>query len=239
MAPTESFSFLLKSKDEIKIAKSGVDPEVVTNDAPFILPPSAFEAQPQVNELGAETDYRIAFFPETYVTDMVLKIKLPDQIDIVDQTVECISLSSNVDDLITCEIEEDSGKIIVSNAFTTSLYDQSKGMIFSVGTLRNPASLQTTESFEIETLTQDGYLIDQRTEDLVINFDCLLPCRTCLEGSNNQCASCFTADTQQSLKSILHEGSCIETCPISSVALADQTCAACYDEGCEACDGPD
>ena len=76
--------------------------------------------------------------------------------------------------------------------------------MFSIEGLRNPDSLQMTDSFEISSFTADGYLIDYRDSDLVINFECLLPCRRCKEGSNSQCSACFT-DGLLTTKAILHE----------------------------------
>ena len=99
----------------------------MTNDSPFTLIPSAFEAQPDLNELGAETNYRIAFFPETYIRDMTVKIKLPSQITFVDQEADivCKSLSSNVDSSIQCILDSETGWIMISGAFSRNLFDSS------------------------------------------------------------------------------------------------------------------
>lgn len=251
-APSDPFSFILTSKDGIQIAaNSGV--ETVTNDSPFTLFPSAFEAQPDLNELGAETNYRIAFFPETYIRDMTVKIKLPSQISFVDQEADivCKSLSSNVDSSIQCILDSETGWIMISGAFSRNLFDSSQGIVFSIEGLKNPNSLQTTDSFEIVSLTEDGFLIDSRDSELVINFECLLPCRSCKEGSNSECSACFT-DGLLTSKAILHESQCIETCPLSSVMivtneettiaatyLEEQTCAPCFDSKCTNCSGPE
>lgn len=204
-----------------------------------------------MNSLGATTTYRIAFFPETYVKSMVLHLKLPEQIAFADETeadgVECKSLSSNVASSIKCELAEDEETtVVISDAFNTHFYDSSKGILFSIAGLKNPSTLTTVDSFEIETLTEDGYAIDSRKTDLIINFECMLPCKTCIDGFNDRCASCFT-DGTISTKAILVEDLCIDTCPVNQVAVLGElanapdakTCVSCFDARCDRCSGPD
>lgn len=59
------------------------------------------------NQLGEESDYRIAFFPETYIRGMTLALTLPEQIKLADpsNSIECTSLSNNVADSIECSFE--------------------------------------------------------------------------------------------------------------------------------------
>ena len=73
---------------------------------------------------------------------MVIQLKFPEQIQVASEgSMDCESLSSNVDDSIECFYFAEQDSIIVSNAFNTILYDQSQGLIFSIGMLKNPDTL--------------------------------------------------------------------------------------------------
>ena len=92
---------------------------------------------------------------------MTLELKLPNQITLVNSdAIQCESLSSNVDDDIECTYNTEKGSIEISEAFTTRIFDHDDGIVLSLGPLKNPDSLQTTDSFEISSLTKEGYLID-------------------------------------------------------------------------------
>ena len=54
--------------------------------------------------------------------------------------------------------------------------------------------LLETESFGVTTFTKDGYMIDQRLEELGVSFTCLKPCRLCAPDTNRQCIACFPFD---------------------------------------------
>ena len=154
--------------------------------------------------MGAATKYRIAFYPETFVEGMVVQLKFPEQIQVVPGVpFECESLSSNVDETIDCQYYAAQQSIIISNAFNTKLYDSSQGLVFSVGLLKNPETLQITDSFYVRTITEDGFPIDFQDEDMTIEFKCLLPCASCSVGTNNECTSCHT-DGILTNKPVLH-----------------------------------
>lgn len=98
----------------------------------------------------------------------------------------------------------------------------------TIESLYNPGTNLITDSFEIETRTYDGFMMDSIVEGLSVNFYCLFPCRTCLEETPSVCLSCYTATTDYIY---LFENKCLEKCPDKMYAMEDesgvQTCGLC------------
>ena len=80
--------------------------------------------------------------------------------------------------------------------------------------MTNPSQLITTDSFKISTMTQDGYLIDSRETGIVISFECISSCKTCVDGYSDKCQSC---DSDK----VLYEDQCVEECPLGLVSVDD------------------
>lgn len=67
----------------------------------------------------------------------------------------------------------------------------------------------TLKSWELNTLTSDGFLIDRVSNGLSISFPCNAPCQTCLADNPNYCLTCnaLTGST------ILYSNRCYSKCP--------------------------
>jgi len=222
-APSDPFSFTLKSPDGFLIAQNSSLGRVATL-MPFQLPVSAFLAAPLDYRIGEITNYDIKYFPATYVAGMLIELKLPSQLHLVNiYSIECISMSRNVAATVTCKYDSLRDAIIVAKALTTIEYDIGEGVVFRVGKIRNPLKMLKTDSFRVTTFTEDGYLVDERTQDLSISFDCLKPCRTCLDHSNVVCETCF----EDSDSMLLHKGKCINQCPTKFFPTQNLTAFTC------------
>lgn len=147
---------------------------------------------------------------------MLLEVKLPNQLSLVDIfNIECSFLFSKLDAAaIQCEYDTVRDSIIFSRPTNAPEFDEINGLVFKFGKIRNPKTLVETESFGLTSFTTDGYLIDQRLDDLVVSFTCLKPCRLCAPQSNSQCIACFADDDPFTPGlSVLHEGTCNFGCP--------------------------
>ena len=137
--------------------------------------------------------------------------------------------------------------MLITKAFSAIDYNADLGIQFALATINNPSSLLTTSSFSVTTFSQDGYLVDSRTSDLVLSFGCLEPCQLCAPGSNKICSVCHKpGDPLFSGKAFLYNGLCIETCPdslgtfdsLDLVSGESQTiCVKCHDSDCASCSG--
>jgi len=65
-------------------------------------------------------------------------------------------------------------------------------IVFS--TLKNPERNIVTDSFVLKTYTHEGYMLDELTEGLVINFFCEYPCADCDSLVKDFCVSCYGGD---------------------------------------------
>lgn len=88
---------------------------------------------------------------------------------------------------IVCEYDQFKDSVIFGKALDAPEPTDSKteGIVFKFGKIMNPTQLLETDSFGVTTFTKDGYLIDQRLEDLIVSFTCLKPCRLCAPETNN------------------------------------------------------
>lgn len=81
------------------------------------------------------------------------------------------------------------------------------GSNVNVTNVKNPPIKAVTNHFLLESYTPEGYMIEMVT-DFSLNFQCALPCKTCLGDSNSVCETCF--DTG---KYLLVQGMCYTKCP--------------------------
>ena len=178
-----------------------------------------------------------------------MEVKLPSQLSLVNIfSIDCsILFSKTVANAILCEYDTVKDSVIFTKASTALDFDISEGLVFKFGKIRNPTSLIETESFGITSFTKDGYIIDQRLEDLVVSFNCLKPCRLCAPETNNECIACFAVDDPFTPNSsVLHGGQCMFGCPFPQKPFDSKdtypgfihtTCITCFDSFCEKCSG--
>ena len=67
----------------------------------------------------------------------------------------------------------------------------------------------TTKSWDVVTMTADGYMIDRVSKGMTLTFPCNLPCQTCKNGLPKVCTSCNGINGEV----ILWNGRCIKQCP--------------------------
>ena len=76
------------------------------------------------------------------------------------------------------------------------------------------------------------YSAKESDKDLYLDFNCNLPCKTCIPKNNTGCQTCFTDTLSQSkgLPKHLLNNYCIETCPLFYYSSSkDYACQKCYD----------
>ena len=98
--------------------------------------------------------------------------------------------SSNLAHNTTCILNTPES-ILVSNLFPTASFTAGDNLTISIeNCLLNVTEKVLTSSWNISTLTVDGYAIDRVDQGLSINFSCNAPCLTCSSESPSVCLSC-------------------------------------------------
>ena len=83
-------------------------------------------------------------------------------------------------------------------------------------------SSNTTDSFQIFTYTNDGFLIDSRTSGLSIIYLCQPPCQTC----QGDLVNCLTCSNKSSFP-YLNGTNCLSTCPNGYFLNSNNECQQC------------
>lgn len=111
-------------------------------------------------------------------------------------------------DNITCSLVN-ANQILIPSAL--NLKDVAPEKIqFRIESLINPTSNLVTGSFEIITTTYDGYLVDNLTAGMEVNFYCIFPCQTCEKTNPSKCLSCYKTSTDYIY---LFQEKCYDDCP--------------------------
>ncbi len=150
--------------DESIIGAFTATPRTIPGDAVSITPTSFV--------VGDITKYTFEFTNENPIpNNAVIKVLIPEKITVVnpldiayDFSVET-ELTMNPD--ANCAINGQ--ELTITGGFNNRL-DAGSTVGFSLARLKNPSSMKSTASFEIETKTSDGYLIDVRRSDLRITM---------------------------------------------------------------------
>ncbi|CDW73754.1 UNKNOWN [Stylonychia lemnae] len=129
-----------------------------------------------------------------------------------------------------CTIDTSKQNILVKDAANLQV---AAGTTFTVNIygLINSKLAAQTNSFQIETRTSDGNIINYAYQYLTVTNDCDYPCLTCQSGSPSKCLTC---DIISQYKLILNN-QCIETCPSTYFSLNNQ-CLKCESQ-CAECLG--
>jgi proprotein convertase subtilisin/kexin type 5 len=115
-------------------------------------------------------------------------------------------------------------RITIEKAFDADyVVDDESGVTFVLSGFVNPATSAQSDSFEITTLTLDGYYIDSVSDGLVLNSDCNYPCKSCGTEDASTCTACFTSGTLD----LLQSGTCVSSCATGFFDNADGDCEAC------------
>lgn len=77
--------------------------------------------------------------------------------------------------------------------------------------LVNREIAEVSDSFEILTLTEDGFLIDEYLEGLTVSSNCDWPCWECPVGEPSKCLKCDTRE--EALLPLFYDGTCRNDCP--------------------------
>jgi len=80
-----------------------------------------------------------------------------------------------------------------------------------------------TSSFKVETFTYDGYVIDERTSNLTVNFYCDYPCASCDLELTDKCYSCYGGIDER----YYWDYTCIDDCPTGYYETKSNNCSAC------------
>jgi hypothetical protein len=138
---------------------------------------------------------------------MLMVIVIPDELKL-SNTITCESISG-LSTEAACTFNN--GNLTLKNAFTSQT--EPKLIKFWIENFTNPATTLRTKSFKFYTFTSDGYLIDSLDSNVLIDFKCALPCKTCLPTNNTGCSACFT--DSKVYPSYLYRDYCISECPAS------------------------
>ena len=98
--------------------------------------------------------------------------------------------------------------------------------------MTNPDTEIQTGNFKVYSYTADGFSLDFRDKDLYLDFNCNLPCKTCIPKNNTGCQTCFIDSLSQSkgLPKHLLNNYCIDTCPLFYYSSSkDFSCQKCFD----------
>ena len=76
--------------------------------------------------------------------------------------------------------------MVVKNGFG-NITEKPFSIQFKINNIENPSIPIITSTFAIQTNSYDGYMLDQLSQGLTINFICGMPCQTCQTGSNTKC----------------------------------------------------
>ena len=168
--PTSTFGikafFSLEAKDLVD-----VDNTLTLQTKPRILSKDTILIEPNSFVVGELTTYQISFVnlnPILYLSKLKLLLppglKIPN-IEVSQNSFVSISvLSTNT--LCTINNQE----ILISNAFANTV-ETGQNISFSIGGIKNPLSMEPTTSFHIETMNQEGFLIDARYTSLVVKMN--------------------------------------------------------------------
>jgi len=153
---------------------------------------------------------------------MIIKFQIPTEVGIPEEGVTCIGLAGTNERDLTCNVDIfDDHLLVLSDALST--VDTKPGLIkFEIQSLINPSNgTNMTESFQISTYTTDGYLIDNITTGLELNFFCNHPCQTCNQTQASQCFTCYNKATSDF--TYLFEEKCLDDCPIGMYEVEANT----------------
>ena len=185
--------------------------------------------------MNDNTSYTFSFIPSNYVTGMTMLIEFPAQIKVAIDSPLCEPVAGMGVDM-TCSFNQTQRTLMIKEAFP--FLTAPRLLRFLLHNLTNPPVLLTTSTFKVYTYTSDGYLMDQRETDILINFVCSLPCKSCIQTNNTACATCFT-DATTSITGLpyLLNNYCFEMCPRSYYVDAQYACQKCYTSACVSCTG--
>jgi hypothetical protein len=148
----------------------------VANTIPGAIQSRLTDALPSFMEKGANVNYTFGFIPINFEKDMLIKVRFPYQITFKDpwnETIGCVGLNGTSHPNLTCTLDRGSNTVTVVDALS-KIYIRPKKIIILFTNIINPVSNIITNSFDIETETADGYLIDRLDDDrpVFVNFFC-------------------------------------------------------------------
>lgn len=127
---------------------------------------------------------------------MKIIITLPKQVGFTNDTLRCEGLAGTDEPLLACEVDEKTKTVTIRSAFTYQRGNPGTIKIL-LSQLRNPSENIVTDSFKIETWTQEdtwtdlGFRLDHVLSNITVNFYCEYPCMSCNRDEQSHCNSCY------------------------------------------------
>lgn len=229
MAPTSSLQIsILTSNQNNKINERTTGLVITNTEAGEITNAAAY---PQNSALGATTSYLISFKPVNSIAqNTVVKVKIPTQIGVATPTAMVCTAILIIESTLTCSYDASLREVTVSNGFLTKTSYVSSQVEFKLGSLINPSTAITTDSFVIRTATAGGVLYNSISSGVSYTKQCNSPCKTCTTDLST-CTSCI----ESSDKPYLSQNTCVASCPAGEFASSN-ICMTCQSP-CATCTG--
>lgn len=157
---------------------------------------------------------------------------MPPEINFGTDAVYCEGLAGTDrnGENITCIEDREAKTINITDALTFTRGNPGPVRIV-LSKLKNPTENIITSSFKIETFTPDGWVLDEVTTNVTVNFYCAYPCASCNLDDPEQCYSCYAA----AYESFFYEFKCYGECPEGLVETETNNCTAC-EAPCATCE---
>lgn len=157
-----------------------------------VLDLNSLGISPNYFDTNSSANYTMVFKPLNFEQNMTVHIAVPASIGIPDKPV-CRGLQGTDSTNLNCTR---ANRTITIHDAWLKMTERPETIALVMNNLTNPAANVLTKSFQLTSKTHDGYLIDERTSGLSINFYCSFPCRTCGLTRPTQCLSCYFATTE-------------------------------------------
>jgi len=162
-----------------------------------------------------------------------LSVKVPVQLGLPEDTaaLKCWIDSFPFDD-VKCDFSREDNSLLLHNINPFSAIRGGTSLNIELKGLSNRKTAEASDSFEVLTLTNDGYFIDETRSGLRVASNCDWPCWDCPVETPSKCLRCDTREGAE--LPLFFNGQCLNSCPSNYFAM-NGICSQC-DAGCLECD---
>ena len=152
----------------------------IVNTEPGELSPYKNGLLPDEFQANYETNYTLEVYFVNYKQNLDILLTLPEEINFGTDAVYCEGLAGTDrnGENITCIEDREAKTINITDALTFTRGNPGAVRIV-LSKLKNPTENIITSSFKIETFTPDGWVLDEVTTNVTVNFYCAYPCASC------------------------------------------------------------
>lgn len=153
---------------------------------------------------------------------MRIVITVPKEISLTSNSISCIGVSGTDAQNLDCSLNLIAKIITITNAVTFQKANPGTIRII-LSQLKNPPQNIVTSSLKVQTFTANGYLIDDLSTGISINFFCQYPCQSCDAKINSVCTACYLGGDY----ALFFNSTCLLQCPNGYINTTTNNCTSC------------